>query len=100
VQPSEGHGMDRGELGTFVFTAERFDHDHAALAVLLGLNGLRVSEACGTNIENLGFQRGHRTLRILGKGNKPALISLVPRAAHTNRYHLAFPRLAERSWAT
>ena len=42
VQPSEGHGMDRGELGTFPFTAERFDHSHAALAVLLGLNGLRV----------------------------------------------------------
>jgi hypothetical protein len=50
VQPSEGRGMDRAELGTFLFTAERFDRDHAALAVLLGLNGLRVSEACGTNI--------------------------------------------------
>ena len=83
VQPSEGHGMDRGELGTFLFTAERFDHSHAALAVLLGLNGLRVSEACGTSIGDLGFQRGHRTLRILGKGNKPALIPLVPRAART-----------------
>jgi hypothetical protein len=49
--------MDRGELGTFLFTAERFDRGHAALAVLLGLNGLRVSEACA-NIEDLGFQRG------------------------------------------
>src|SRR5439155_5224462 len=39
VQPGEGHGMDCGELGTFSFTAERFDRDHAALAVLLGLNG-------------------------------------------------------------
>lgn len=85
VQPGEGHGMDRGELGTFLFTAERFDRDHAALAVLLGLNGLRVSEACGTNIEDLGLQRGHRTLRILGKGNKPATIPLVPRAARTIR---------------
>lgn len=75
--------MDRGELGTFLFTAERFDRDHAALAVLLGLNGLRVSEACGTNIEDLGLQRGHRTLHILGKGNKPATIPLVPRAART-----------------
>ena len=27
------------------------------LAVLLGLNGLRVSEACGTNVEDLGFER-------------------------------------------
>src|SRR5437764_14522840 len=83
VQPSEGHGMDRAELGTFLFTAERFDRDHAALAVLLGLNGLRVSEACGTNIEDLAVQRGHRTLRILGKGNKPATIPIVPRTART-----------------
>jgi hypothetical protein len=34
---SIGHGMDRGELGAFLFTAERFDPMHAALAVLLGL---------------------------------------------------------------
>ncbi len=53
VQPNEGRGMDRSELGTFLFAAERFDRDHGALAVLLGLNGLRVSEACGTNIEDL-----------------------------------------------
>lgn len=53
------------------------------LAVLLGLNGLRVSEACSADIENLGFDRGHRTLRIVGKGNKPAVIPLVPRTART-----------------
>jgi integrase/recombinase XerD len=70
VAPSEGHGMDRAELGTFLFTAERFDRTHAALAVLLGLNGLRVSEACATNIEDLGFQRGHRTLHIIGQGQQ------------------------------
>jgi integrase/recombinase XerD len=85
VHPSERRGLDRTELGTFLFTAERFDHDHdhAALAVLLGLNGLRVSEACTTNIEDLAFERGHRTLRIVGKGNKPATIPLVPRVART-----------------
>ena len=83
VHPSEGRGLDRTELGTFLFTAERFDRDHAALAVLLGLNGLRVSEACATNIEDLAFERGHRTLRIIGKGNKPAVIPLVPRTART-----------------
>jgi integrase len=47
------------------------------------LNGLRVSEACGANIEDLGFGRGHRTLQIIGKGNKPAGIPLVPRTART-----------------
>jgi integrase/recombinase XerD len=83
VHPSEGRGLDRTELGTFLFTAERLDRDHAALAVLLGLNGLRVSEACGTNVEDLAFTQGHRTLRIMGKGSKPAVIPLVPRAART-----------------
>jgi integrase/recombinase XerD len=66
-----------------VHTAERLDRAHAALAALLGLNGLRVSEACETNIEDLGFDRGHRPLRIIGKGNKPAVIPLVPRTART-----------------
>jgi integrase/recombinase XerD len=83
VHPAEGHGMDQGELGAFLFTAERFDAAHAALAVLLGLNGLRVSEACSANVEDLGFERGHRTLRIMGKGDKPAVIPLVPRTART-----------------
>lgn len=38
---------------------------------------------CSTDIENLGFERGHRTLRIIGKGDKPAVITLVPRTART-----------------
>jgi len=83
VHPSDARGLDRAELGQFLFAAERIDHAHAALAVLLGLNGLRVSEACSADIENLGFERGHRTLRIVGKGNKPAVIPLVPRTART-----------------
>ena len=83
VHPSNARGLDRSELGVFLFTAEQYDRGHAALAVLLGLSGLRVSEACATNIEDLGLERGHRTLPILGKGSKPATIPLVPRTART-----------------
>ena len=83
VHPAAQRGMDRGELAAFLYTAERISPAHAALAVLLGLNGLRVSEACGTNIEDLGVERGHRTLRIVGKGNQPATVPLVPRTART-----------------
>ncbi|MGH9277554.1 MAG: tyrosine-type recombinase/integrase [Acidimicrobiales bacterium] len=83
VHPSDARGIDRSDLGAFLFTAERFDAAHAALAVLLGLNGLRVSEACSADIESLGFERGDRTLRIVGKGDKPAIIPLVPRTART-----------------
>jgi integrase/recombinase XerD len=81
VHPTERRGLDREELGGFLFTAERFDHVHAALAVLLGLNGLRVSEACDTNVEDMAFERGHRVLRFIGNGKKPALIPLVPMTA-------------------
>jgi integrase len=83
VHPSNARGLDRSKLGVFLFTAERYDPEHAALAVLLGLNGLRVSEACATSIEGLGLERGHRTLGILGKGNKPYTFPLVPRTART-----------------
>ena len=44
VHPSDARGLDRSGLGVFLFTAEQYDRGHAALAVLLGLNGLRVSE--------------------------------------------------------
>ena len=44
VQRVHGRGLERAELGPFLFATKRFDRAHA-LAVLLMLNGLRVSEA-------------------------------------------------------
>ena len=43
VHPSTQRGMDRGELASFLYTAERVSPMHAALAVLLGLNGRKCS---------------------------------------------------------
>jgi integrase/recombinase XerD len=83
VHPSDARGLDRSELGMFLAAADHYDFAHHALAVLLGLNGLRVSEACETNVEDLAVERGHRILRITGKSNKPATIPLVPRTART-----------------
>jgi integrase len=83
VHPSAQRGMDRGEFASFLYTAERTSPMHAAPAVLLGLNGLRVSEDRGANIEDLRVERGHRILRIVGKGNTPAGIPVVPRTART-----------------
>ena len=48
---------------------------------LLALNGLRVSEAIGANIEALGLERGHRTLTVLRKGGKLVTMPLAPRVA-------------------
>ncbi len=38
----------------------------------------RVSEACSVDLEDFGAERGHRTLHIIGKGGKPALIPIPP----------------------
>ena len=75
--------MDRTELGRFLFRAQHLGGERAELAVLLGLNGLRVSESCETDIGDLGFDRGHRTLWIVGKGSKPAVIQRVPRTSRS-----------------
>jgi integrase/recombinase XerD len=51
----------------------------AALVALLGLNGLRISEALGANVDDLSWERGHRTLRVRGKGGKLSVVPLAPR---------------------
>jgi integrase/recombinase XerD len=45
------------------------------------LNGLRISEALGADIENLDCKRGHRTLFVHRTGHKTATIPLAPRTA-------------------
>ena len=72
-------GLDRMELGAVVAQAAAAGPVDHALACLLGLLGLRVSEACRIDIENLGSERGHRTVTVLGNGSKLALIPLPPR---------------------
>ena len=71
VQDSTARGLDRSELGAMLFTAERFDPAHAALVVLLGLNGLRVSEACGANIEDLAFERATASCALWARATSP-----------------------------
>ena len=53
------------------------DNDFALVA-MLGLLGLRIFEATGTNIEELSEAHGHRVLRVHGKGDKLALVPLPP----------------------
>ena len=48
---------------------------------MLALNGLRISEALGANIDDLDYERGHRTLKVLRKGAKHATIPLAPRTS-------------------
>ena len=52
-----------------------------ALIAMLGLLGLRIFEACGANIGDLGEEHGHRVLRVRGKGGKVVLVPLPPAVA-------------------
>jgi hypothetical protein len=45
---------------------------------MLGLLGLRIFEATGADITDLGEEHGHRVLRVCGKGTKVVLIALPP----------------------
>jgi len=49
-----------------------------ALVAMLGLLGLRIFEATGADIADLGEEHGHRVLRVWGKGTKIALVPLPP----------------------
>ena len=51
-----------------------------ALVAMLGLLGLRIFEATGADIGDLGEEHGHRVLRVCGKGGKVVLVPLPPAA--------------------
>ena len=78
---SHATGLDRNEVGAMLVAAGLASARDHALISLLALNGLRVSEATGGDIESLGLERGHRTLTILRKGGKVVTIPLAPRTA-------------------
>jgi site-specific recombinase XerD len=78
---SHATGLDRNEVGAMLVAAGLATaRDHALISVL-ALNGLRVSEAISADIEDLGLERGHRTLTIVRKGGKVVTVPLAPRTA-------------------
>lgn len=78
IHDKERPQLDSNDIRRFLAHAERKGGDHHVLAFLLCHNGLRVSEACSLNVEDLGMDRGHRTVSFIGKNSKPALVPLAP----------------------
>jgi site-specific recombinase XerD len=75
---SRTHGLDRLELIRFLQVSQTITVHHGALAFLLGINALRASEAAAVRIEDYAeTMRGHRVLRLVGKGNKPATMPVT-----------------------
>ncbi len=77
IDESRQLALDRDELRRLLAAARASGPTDLALVALMALLGLRVSEATGALIEDFGeVVRGHPTLRIVGKGGKPATIPL------------------------
>jgi len=101
---SHAVALDRNELGALLAGAGLGPPAEHGLISLLALNGLRVSEATGADVERPGLKRGHRTLTItaraarsLPSGSRRALPrrSTSPSAsAPAHRY--SWPRTARR----
>jgi site-specific recombinase XerD len=75
-------GLDRDQARALVAVA---DADKGAQALrtaaavrLLLHNALRVDEACGADVADLGEDSGHRVLRVVRKGARKAKIPLTP----------------------
>lgn len=69
---------DRGELRKLLLAARDTHPRDFLLVSLLGLNGLRVSEAIQAAAEDLSSSGGHRTLHVVRKGRKRGVVPLAP----------------------
>lgn len=72
-------GLDRSEATAFLAAAAAAGPTEDALACLLLLNGLRVSEAVDAAITDLDSESGHQILRVRGKGGRVRTTPLAPR---------------------
>lgn len=72
-------GLTHLQFEAMLVAARESDNDFDfALVCLLGLLGLRIFEAVGADIDDLGEEHGHRVLRVCGKGGKVVLVPLPP----------------------
>lgn len=74
-------GVDRPGMRALLDTAQASGRRDHALACLLALSGLRISEALAADVTDLAHERGHRTLRLRRKGGKRQTVALAPRTA-------------------
>jgi len=81
VAPNESPtlGLSHLQFEAMLCVARTSSNDYDfALVVLLGLLGLRIFEACGVDIADLGEEHGHRVLQVQGKGSKVVQVPLPP----------------------
>ena len=74
-------GLAPQEVDALLAAAEAAGPRHRAVITLLADLGLRVGELVGLDLADVGWERGHRTVRFVGKGGRPRRRALTPGAA-------------------
>ncbi|MGW8935463.1 tyrosine-type recombinase/integrase [Gordonia terrae] len=78
-RPDERIALTRDEMQRLTAAAAASSPADHALVVLMGMCGLRVSEACGLDVTDCHeIAKAHRCVRFVGKGSKPALVPMPP----------------------
>jgi integrase/recombinase XerD len=68
--------------------------NHAVIAILADL-GLRVGEVVGLDVDHLGHERGHRSIRFTGKGGTRRRRALTPASTATVETYLLHRSMTE-----
>jgi site-specific recombinase XerD len=74
-------GLSPSEVDALLYAAMLDSPRHHALLTLMADLGLRVGEAINLEMADLGHERGHRTVRFLGKGGRLRRRALAPGTA-------------------
>ncbi len=64
-------GLAPDEVDALLAVARAAGERHRAVITLLADLGLRVGELVGLDVGDVGWERGHRTVRFVGKGGRP-----------------------------
>ena len=79
---SQYTSVSRGELSAMLRAADASCPTDSALLAVMGLLGLRVSEACSLDVDSADrYEMGHRMLDFTGKGGRPVAVPLPPSIA-------------------
>jgi site-specific recombinase XerD len=65
----------------------RTGSQHYAILMILFYCGLRRSEVCALRMPNLGKERGHSVIKLIGKGNSERVIVLIPAVANALEHY-------------
>lgn len=89
VDHSDTEGLTEDEMAKLLLESRKLSPRAYALCMLLYTVGLRIDGALGADVENLGYDAGHRTITVRLKGGATAKKALPPVTSHAIDVYLS-----------